>query len=319
MAAIPRRTEVRVSGGGGGRLPALKRLDEWRRAARKFLEERGLESARAETDFIAAHVLGMNPRDLVLQRDRALSPAEKRRLSRILHRRARRIPLQYLLGDTDFFGITLRVKPGVFIPRPETEGLVSRVLDFLPRGEAALVVDVGTGTGAVALAVAAERPRIRAIGTDISPAAIRLARENARRLGLGNRVAFVRKDLTRSLAASDSLEGLRVVVSNPPYISLARKAELDPEVADHEPAAALFAEEDGIAVIRKLEPEAAGLLPPGGLFALEIGEDQGETVPRLLEEAGRWTSVRAEKDLAGKDRYVLALRAGHATGRATDG
>ena len=320
MAAAPRRAEpAGEPGRSPGRLPSVRNVGEWRRAARRFLEDRGFESSRAEADFIAARVLEMKPADLVLARDRILSLQEKRRLSRILHRRARRIPLQYLLGDVEFHGITLRVRPGVFIPRPETEGLVARVLGFLPPAAPGAVVDVGTGTGAVALAVAAERPRIRVTGTDISTVAVRLARENARRLGLDGRSRFLRKDLIRTLAPSDLGEGLRVVVSNPPYISLSRKPELDPEVVDHEPPEALFAGEDGMTVIRDLEPLAAELLGPGGLFALEIGDDQREAVTRLLTRSGRWFSIRVETDLAGKDRYALALRAGPETGRASDG
>ncbi len=293
-----------------GRLPPVRTLGEWRRAARVFLAGSEVDSPAAEADLIARHVLGMTRTALTLERDRPLSPAERRRLSRLLHRRATRVPLQYLLGEVDFWGLTLRVTPAVLVPRPETEGLVERVLDFLGPDPRATVVDVGTGSGAIALALASTRPGLRVWATDLSEGAIRLARANGRRLGLERRVRWFVGDLTAPLAGVSPAEPLRVLVSNPPYVARRDRSRLPPEVEAHEPHAALFAPEGGLGVIRRLVAEAAGLLPPGALLALEIGEDLGERTAELLRRSGAWTGVRIEEDLAGRDRYALALRAG---------
>lgn len=289
------------------RMPPVRTLEEWRRAARRFLDGR-IESPGREADLMARHVLGLRQVDLPLLRDRELAPAERRKLSGILHKRARRVPLQYLLGEVEFHGVTLAVGPGVLIPRPETEGLVDRVLAYLDRTSPGPVVDVGTGSGAIALAVARRRPRAEVWATEVSAAALRIARANARRLGLAGRVRFRAGDLLSPVEGREPGIPFRVVVSNPPYVSPRDKERLAPEIVEHEPGVALFSEEGGTGVIRRLAPAAAHLLAPGGLLALEIGEEQGETVRRLLEASGAWTGVRIEPDLAGRDRYALGIR-----------
>jgi len=275
--------------------------------ARERLLDAGIESAPAEADWILAHVLGMDRASLTLEAARLLSTGERRRLSVLLRKRIGRFPLQYLLGTVDFDGLTLEVSPAVLIPRPETEGLVERVLGFLERGVPATALDVGTGSGAVALALAAARSELTLWATDVSGAALRVARRNARRLGLGGRVQFEEGDLTGPFAVRRSPSPLRVVVSNPPYVARGDD-RLAPEVADHEPPAALFAGADGLAVIRRLVPAAGRRLEGGGLLALEIGEDQGQHVAGLLEATG-WREVRIERDLAGRVRYALAVKA----------
>lgn len=287
----------------------MRTLAEWRRAARARLKERDPGSAAFEADLMARHVLDLGAADLVLRSDHRLSPVEKRRLSRILHRRLDGEPLQYVLGTVDFAGVILRIEPGVFIPRPETEGLVEHVLAYLGPDPACTVVDLATGSGAVALALAAARPGLHVWGTDMSPDAVRLARANARRLKLTDRVLFVAGDLAAPLGALRPEQPVRVVVSNPPYISLGDRARMDAEVLDHEPHAALFAGADGLDVIRRIGPAAARLLPEGGLLALEIGEDSGPRVRTFLAGDACWRGVRIEADLAGRDRYALAVRA----------
>jgi release factor glutamine methyltransferase len=251
-------------------------------------------------------VLGLTRAELLARPDRALPPAAKHRLSRLLHRRARREPLQYLIGETDFRTLTLRCTPAALVPRPETEGLVELVLRALPPAETGPVLDVGTGTGCIALSLAAERPRLRVWATDLSPAALRLARQNARRTRLTGRVVFREGDLT---APFDGHRGeLAAVASNPPYVARAERKILPPEVRDHEPELALFAPGHGLATIRRLVRRAARLLRPGGLLALEIGEGQGPAVRALLTRRNGWRHARIERDLAGRDRYALAER-----------
>lgn len=291
----------------GVRLPPVRTVAEWRRAARELFRREGFEAAATEADLIAAHVLDHRRVDLALAGDRELSVTDRRRLSRLLHKRLAHVPLQYLLGKVDFAGVHLNVRPGVFIPRPETEGLVDRVLEQVKPGVATTVLDVGTGSGAIALALAAARPELSVWGTDCSPLAVRTARENTDRLGLGERVRFFVGDLTRPVRGQRPRFPIGAVVSNPPYIARGDRKRLAPEVKDHEPEEALFAESGGMAVIARLVPQASALLPTGGLLALEIGEDLGERVERLLRSSGSWHNVRIEPDLAGKDRYALAV------------
>jgi release factor glutamine methyltransferase len=284
-------------------------VGEWRHRARTRLADHGIESAAAEADLLVAHVLGLTRLELTLARDRLLSPAARTRLARLLGKRLRRVPIQYLVGEVDFAGVRLRVGPGVLIPRPETEGLVERVAARLGSAPAT-AIDVGTGSGAIALALAVLQPRLTVWGTDVSPAALRRARQNARRLGLAGRVRFSRGDLLGSLSGARRPRDLIAVVSNPPYVAREDRKRLPPEVRNHEPGEALFAGRDGLAVIVRLLPAAAAALPAGGLLALEIGEDQGARVRALLRGSGDWEKIAIERDLAGRDRYALALRSG---------
>ncbi len=279
-------------------------LGGWRRDARSRLKGSGIERPDVDADLIAAHVLGISRIELIVQSHRTLTASEKRRLARLLERRTQRVPMQYLLEDVEFSGLRLQVRRGVFIPRPETEGLVERVLALLPR-EPGWVADVGTGTGAIALALASSRRSLCVLATDISSDAIRQARRNAKRLELETRVTFMQGDLTRPLEPKWT-NRLLAVVSNPPYIAFAERKLLAPDVVEYEPHEALFAREHGMAAIRRLAQNAARLLRPGGFLALEIGEGQRDRVARTLYQAGHWAEIRIERDLAGKDRYALA-------------
>jgi release factor glutamine methyltransferase len=309
MTEITRRAEKRPRKSvSPRRLPPVKTLSDWRRAARDLLRLEGIEAPATEANLLACHVLDLEAVDLTLDGDRRLSHSERRHLSRLLHRRILRVPLQYLVGKVDFAGICLHVRPGVFIPRPETEGLVERVLRFLEPDPRATVIDVGTGSGAIALALAAARPELVVWATDSSPEAVRQARRNSERLGLGDRVRFSTGDLTLPLQDEHPVFPIRVVVSNPPYIAPEDRAGLAAEIVDHEPHPALFAGEGGTEFIRRLVPRAGEILSRGGLLALEIGEDLGERVRDLLVESSLYDDISIEKDLAGKDRYALAVR-----------
>ena len=308
MRERPGADRSSTPGSAPRRLAPVRTLEEWRRAARVWLAAAGIESAAAEADLIARHVLGLRRVDLPLQRARLLTPAERRRLSGLLHRRGTRVPLQYLLGEVDFWGLSIRVTRDVLVPRPETEGLVERVLSFLGGDPAGTVVDVGTGSGAIALAVASVCPRLHVWASDLSPGAVRVARGNARRLGVEGRLRVFTGDLLEPFAGRVPPRPIRVLVSNPPYVAPGDRSRLAPEVVMHEPTVALFASDRGLGVIRRLIEGAADFLPAGALLALEIGEDLGAEVRALLNAAGTWHGVRIERDLAGRDRYALALR-----------
>lgn len=295
-------------------------LDLARRAA-EFMRERGIENARLEAELMLAHVLGLSRLDLYLQHDRPLTEEEIETFRALVRRRLHREPLQYLLGEVHFRDLVLHVDPRVLIPRPETEVLVEEVLRWAREraGEvfgpgpapgvpeagprAITAVDIGTGSGAIALSLAHEGPFERIVASDVSADALALAEDNARRLGLAERVEFRQGALWGALGEAERFD---VVVSNPPYISEAERHDLAPEVCEWEPATALFAPGDGLGVLRGLIEGAPEHLLPGGLLALEIGFGQADAVVALIERAGAYAPPRVVRDLAGRERVVLA-------------
>ncbi|WP_457629714.1 peptide chain release factor N(5)-glutamine methyltransferase [Oceanithermus sp.] len=259
-----------------------------------------LAQAEAESRQLLAWALGAEGPELWLSGNRPLPVAARERLAAALARRLSGEPLQLVLGSAVFFGLELALEPGVLIPRPETEGLVERTLTLLddldvpsPR-----VLDVGTGSGAIALALKHARPEARLLATDTSPVAVRLARKNARRLGLEIEV--------RQASLTGPYRELDLVVSNPPYLPAGYRARAPRELA-WEPDDALYAGPNGLAVARPLVHRAAHALRPGGALALEL--DPGN-VALLAEEAERlgFRELRIEADLSGRSRYLLARR-----------
>jgi release factor glutamine methyltransferase len=280
-------------------------LDVTRKAA-TVLSERGVEQARLDAELLLAGVLGLKRLDLYLQHDRPLTDDELARYRAAVRRRLRREPLQYILGSAAFRQLELTVDARVLIPRPETEQLVGAVLDWsLRRSVWGTVLDIGTGSGAIALSLAHEGRYDRVIASDASTAALEVARGNAERLGLGERVELRAGSLFDVVADG---ERFAVIVSNPPYVAEVDRGTLAPEVVEHEPAAALFAGADGLEVIDLLVAGAWSRLRPGGLLALEVGFGQSAAVVERLERTGQYVGVSTQADLAGRDRMVLAER-----------
>ncbi|HLM65909.1 MAG TPA: peptide chain release factor N(5)-glutamine methyltransferase [Longimicrobium sp.] len=268
----------------------------------EFLGEKGFHNARLNGELLLSGVLGVKRLDLYLQFDRPLRPEELAEFKGRLLRRAKREPLQYIEGEAHFRELRLRVDPRVLIPRPETEQLVQRVLEWAAGRPGLAAADVGTGSGAIALALATEGPFERVVATDVEPGALEAARANHALAAPEAAVEFRLGDGLAPLAG----ERFDALVSNPPYVANAERASLDTEVRDWEPAAALFAGDDGLEVIRRLVAGAPSVLKPGGLLALEIGAEQGAAVAELVRAAGGFGAPRVEKDLAGRDRIVLA-------------
>ena len=270
----------------------------------------GIESTRAEAEILVSAVLGLldEPRVALLAAgDRELSTAQARTLASLLLRRISGEPVQYVVRRAWFRDLVLEVGPGVLIPRPETEHLAGEVITWIG-GRAAHVLDVGTGSGAIALAIAAESPAARVVGVDITPESLRFARRNRDRVeakypGTASRVALVAGDGFGALRG-----GFDVVVSNPPYVSESDAASLPREVRDHEPAVALFAPDRGLSVIDRLVREAPAHLLPGGLLALEVGDGQAGEVRDRIGAAASYREARVVRDLAGRERVVLAER-----------
>lgn len=271
----------------------------------EYLQGKGIERGRLDAEYLLADLLGCGRLELYLQYDRPLTPAELAGFKKRLLRRAAREPLQYILGRTPFRDLDLLTDPRVLIPRPETEQLVDAVLEWA-RGRSDLsALDVGTGSGAIALSLAMEGPFGSVVATDLSAEALEVARGNldAHADGIPVPVAF------RMGAGYEPLrEGERfdLIVSNPPYIAEGEADALAPEIRDWEPEGALMAGPEGLDVLAVLVAGAAAHLEPDGLLALEIGEEQAARVGKLIEETGAFAQVRVVRDLAGKDRIVLA-------------
>ncbi|MGZ5291685.1 MAG: peptide chain release factor N(5)-glutamine methyltransferase [Actinomycetota bacterium] len=268
------------------------------RRATDYLDRHGVESPAANAERLLMHVLGTDRAGLLTRTD-GLDTREARTFGRALCQRCAGTPLQHLVGEQAFRRLELEVRPGVFVPRPETELLVEHALEALEGVEGPTIVDVGTGTGAIALAMKDERPGAAVYATDVSPEAVELARANAGRLGLDVRVLL--GHLLEPLPPE--LRGwVDLVVSNPPYVTPAEYEDLPREVRADPPQALV----GGIEVYEGLAAEASRWLRDGGVLAVEIGAEQGDAVAGVLSAA--YADVRVEPDLAGRDRIVLARR-----------
>jgi len=280
-------------------------------ASSDYLAARGIESPRLNAEHLIGHALGLPRMQLYLQFERPLIERELETIRGLLRRRAAREPLQYIVGETEFFGLTLKVDSRALIPRPETEYLVSLLTERLGTGEVPAprrILDLGTGTGAIALALAKHWDGAEVVALDASADALALARENAERNGLGDRVTYLESDWLSALA-SDA-EGrasapFDLIVSNPPYLSAEEVAESLAEVKHHEPARALSPGQSGMEAIRKIVAEAPRYLAQSGLLALETGIAQHAELAELFREVG-FAHYEFLPDLAHRPRYALA-------------
>jgi release factor glutamine methyltransferase len=271
-------------------------------AATTALEAAGLPSARIDAEWLLAGLLGIGRVAVRLELGEAAPAPLAERYARAVSRRARREPLQRILGWEEFRGVRMRLTDSVLVPRPETETLVEWALALLPAPgpRRLLAIDVGTGSGCIACALASERADLDVVAIDVSPAAAAVARENVRALDLAGRVTVV---------AADLFAGLRdiradLIVSNPPYLPSALMPELPPEVRIHEPRLALDGGSDGLAVIRRIATAARPYLRPSGALVVETaGGDQTSAAATLLRAAG-WDQVAVRGDLVGIERFV---------------
>ena len=273
----------------------------------EYLSNKGVEAGRLDAEWLLSTALGVDRLQLYLQYDRPLSSEEREAFKPLLRRRANREPLQYIIGRTAFRQLELKTDSRVLIPRPETEVLVQEVLDWASaaRGSVGRVWDVGTGAGAVGLSLVAEGDCRGVVATDISPEALCVAAENAKRYDQSGVVEFREGSLFEPLKPGERFD---VIVSNPPYIAEAEKNELQLEVRDWEPTVALFAGEQGLDVIGPLVDGAPQHLLCGGLLALECGLGQAEGIAADLNATDSFGAVRVRPDLSGRPRFVLAER-----------
>lgn len=278
--------------------------------SRRVLGQAGIESAEQEALWIVQHVLRLPAHHVVIDRDRLLASTELADVKGLIQRRVGREPLQYILGTQEFCGLEFHVNPAVLIPRPETELLVEYVAQRISSEQPATIVDVCTGSGCIAVAIARQRPRARLIATDLSSRSLDVARQNAARHSVGERMIWLEGNLLGALAGQ-KLEGLvDVIVSNPPYIAEADWATLQPEVRLFEPRGALVAGPQGTELHERLLQEACRYLSPGGALILEIGAGQARAIRQIVEQISGYRFHRLVYDEAGLERVVIVERVG---------
>jgi release factor glutamine methyltransferase len=261
--------------------------------SQKLLEDASIPAPRLTAEVLLAHAIGRPRSWLFAHSDEELKELWWIHYGRYLHQRLEGLPTQYITGTQEFYSRDFHVTPAVLIPRPETEHLIEAALKI----PSETVLDIGTGSGAIAITLALET-KSRVFATDISAAALQIAKQNS--ISLEAQVDFLRTDLGSSLRAAT----FDLVISNPPYVPESDRATLQREVRDHEPSLALFAGPDGLDIYRRLIPEAARLLKPGGRLILELGDTSLDPVLHMLDR--NWRDLEVIPDLAKKPRALIA-------------
>ena len=280
----------------------MQSLLETLKKAAEFLARKGLEKPRVEAEHLFAAGLGLKRLDLYLQFERLLTEEEVGRLRDLTVRRGNREPLQHVVGTAEFRDLVLKSDKRAQIPRPETEELIDLALALFPADRPVRVLDLGTGSGAIALALAAERPAWKVDAVDRSPDALALARENAARCGLAERVNFAESDWFA--AVTDAYD---LVVANPPYLSEAEVAEAEPEVREFDPKSALVASEEGLADLRRILTDAPKFLRAGGWVLCETGIGQHAALAEISARAG-YAESAGLPDMSGRPRFWKAKK-----------
>ncbi|MGD9767999.1 MAG: peptide chain release factor N(5)-glutamine methyltransferase [Pseudolabrys sp.] len=280
-------------------------ITQARRALTDALRGAGIESADVDARLLIGEALGLDHAALVSRSEDTIAPDHIAAIEAFAARRLAREPVSRIIGRREFWSLPLKVTPDVLVPRADTETLVERALDHIVknglRAERLRLLDIGTGTGALLLALLSELPNAIGIGTDLSPAAVAIAEENARALELAARASFV----TGSYAAG-ARGPFDIIMSNPPYIARAEIDTLAPEVRDHDPRLALDGGNDGLDAYRGVIAEARPLLTPGGRLILELGAGQAPAVTALVEATGLVLYGEPQNDLAGIPRALAA-------------
>jgi release factor glutamine methyltransferase len=271
-----------------------------------YFKRFGIENGRSTAEVLLTHCLQCERIDLYLRHDQPLQADELARFRAMIQRRGQREPDAYITGQKEFWSLPFSVTPAVLIPRPETECLVEAALERFPDDEAIQVLELGTGSGAISVALAHERSHWKIRATDLSTAALEVARLNARRLLRSERIEFINGSWFEPFQGLK--DGFDLIISNPPYVSAGELAGLEPEVRLFEPTAALDGGEDGLACLRHVIQAAPGYLKPSGWLILEMGFDQGRAVEALGHRQAAYQIVEVAKDYSGLDRIALFQR-----------
>ena len=274
-----------------------------------YFTDKGLDSPRLAAELLLADVLEMQRIELYTQSDKPVAKPHLDQLHDLVKRAGQSEPIEYLTGKTEFYSLQFSVTSDCMIPRPETELLVEKAIEFLQsRTGTPLVCDIGTGTGCIAIAIAKNCPNVRIIATDICDAALSAAAENIKKHQLQDRIELLCGDLFEPIAPHLDGPKLDLIICNPPYVSTAEFETLEKNVKDYEPKLALLAGRDGLDVHRRIVEEADTFLKPDATLMLEIGYSQGQAVRKLLEKSGCFAEIKIEKDLNDNDRIAIAIK-----------
>ncbi len=268
----------------------------------EYLLKKGIESARINAELLLAGVLGCKRLDLYLKFDQPLSEKEKSVYREYIVRRGKREPLQYILGEVEFFGLKLKVNESVLIPRPETELLIEYILGNTDKESNSRVLDIGSGSGNISIALAKNLPNARIFGIDISLGAIEIAKQNAILNDVTNNVNFIQADVLNELPTEIKIK-YDLIVSNPPYVSRNEFETLQPEIKEYEPNIAVTDYDDGLKFYRRISEIANELLKENGKIYFELAEGQSEDVRKILEKY-KFKNIEIKRDFSGIDRII---------------
>ncbi len=270
--------------------------------------EKGIDSPRLSAELLLSNVLGLTRIDLYTQFDKPVSKEHLDKLHELVKRAGQNEPIAYLIGKTEFYSMELDITRDCLIPRPETELLVERAIEFLrKRSGKQFVCDLCTGSGCVAVAIAKNFPNTSIIATDICDAALKAASQNVQKYQLTERIKLLCGDLFDPIMPQMDVEKFDLIVCNPPYVSAPEYEKLDKNVKDYEPKHALYAGVDGLDIYKQICEKVGDFLKPDAALMLEVGYAQGQAVRELLEKADCFTEITIEKDYHDNDRIVTAI------------
>jgi release factor glutamine methyltransferase len=275
----------------------------------EYFTEKGIDPPRLSAELLISHILQMKRIELYTQFNKSVTTHQLDQLHDLIKRAGQNEPIAYLIGKTEFYSLEINVTPDCMIPRPETELLVERAIEFLrTRTGTQFVCDVCTGSGCVAVAIGKNHPNARIIATDISDAALKVAATNIKKHQLESRITLLAGDLFDPLVPQIDSEKFDLIVCNPPYVSASEFEALDKNVKDYEPKLSLFAGTDGLDIHRRIIENAVSFLKPDAALMLEIGYAQGEAIRQLLEQTKAFGEIKIEKDFNNNDRIVTARK-----------
>lgn len=284
----------------------IKKLLDWMSG---HFAEKKIDSPRLTAELLLSYVLNMQRIELYMNFDKEVAKPNLDKLRDLVKRCLNHEPVQYLTERTEFYSISLKVSPACLIPRPETELLVERAIEFLrTRSGPQYVCDLCTGSGCIAVAIAKNYPDAKIIATDICDNALKIAAENIAKYNLAEKIRILNGDLFEPIIAELDVKEFDLITCNPPYISHSEMEKLEPKVKNHEPHLALNGGPDGLDIYRRIADQAGTYLKKGGLLLLEIGYLQGSAVKKLLEETKIFGDIKVEKDLSNNDRIVRAVK-----------
>lgn len=275
----------------------------------EYLTSKGIDSPRLSAELLLSGVFAMKRIELYTQYNKVIAKEQLDRLHDLVKRAGQHEPVAYLTGKTEFYSLEINVTPNCMIPRPETELLVQRAIEFLrTRVGNQFVCDLCTGCGCIAVAIAKNFTAAQIIATDISDAALSVAAQNVDKYNLKSKILLLQGDLFEPLIPQLNEDKFDLIVCNPPYVSAAEYEALEKNIKDYEPRLALFAGEDGLDIYRQISKNIAQFLKPNAALMLEIGFAQGRAVKELLRQTGILTEIKIEKDASGNDRIVTARK-----------